>query len=89
MTTTERNKTHYLVSTNRDLHRELGNPGECGSYWTKLPKDNTYLDQLGETTSPVVELSKEMYPISYLGEGVTRELCEIGVGPYVTRRGFR
>ena len=33
-------------------------------------------------TSPVVEPSKEIYPISYLGEGVTRELCEIGVGPY-------
>ena len=33
-------------------------------------------------TSPVVEPSKEIYLISYLGEGVTRELCEIGVGPY-------
>ena len=32
--------------------------------------------------SPVVEPSKEIYPISYLGKGVTRELCEIGVGPY-------
>ena len=81
-TTTERNKTHYLPSTNRDLHWELGNPDECGSYWTKLPKDNTHLDQLGEMTSPVVERSKEIYPISYLGEDVTRELCEIGVGPY-------
>ena len=79
--TTERNKTHYLTSTNRDLHQELGDPEECGSYWTKLPKDNTHPDQLDEMTSPVVEPSKEIYPISYLGEGVTRELCEIGVGP--------
>ena len=80
--TTERNKTHYLASTNRDLHWELGDPEECGSYWTKLPKDNTHPDQLDEMTSPVVEPCKKIYPISYLGEGVTRELCEIGVGPY-------
>ena len=32
--TTEKNKTHYLASTNRDLHRELGDAEECGSYWT-------------------------------------------------------
>ena len=79
---TERNKTHYLASSKRDLCHELGDPGECGSYWTKLPKTNTHLDQLDEITSPTIEPSKEIYPTSYLGEGVTRELCKIGVGPY-------
>ena len=40
------------------------------------------MDQIDEITSPTIEPSKEIYPISYLGEGVTRELCEIGIGPY-------
>ena len=42
--TTERNKIHYLASTNRDLHWGLGDPEECGTCRTKLPKDNTHSD---------------------------------------------
>ena len=80
---TEKNKTHHLAPTKRDPCHKLGNPGKCGSYWTKLPKTNTHLDQLDEITSPpTIEPPKEMYPIYYLGEGITRELCEISVGPY-------
>ena len=81
-TMTERNKTHYWAPTKRDPCHELGNPGECGSYWTKLPKTNTHLDQLDEITLPTIKPPKGLYPISYLGEGVTRKLCEISVGPY-------
>ena len=29
-----------------------------------------------------MEPSQEIYPISYLGEGVTRKLCEISIGLY-------
>ena len=81
-TMTERNKTHYLAPTKRDPCHELGNPGECRSYWTKLPKTNTHLDQLDEITLSTIKPPKGIYPISYLAEGVTRKLCEIGVGPY-------
>ena len=81
-TVTEGNKTHYLAPTKRDSCHELGNPGKCGSYWTKLPKANTDLDQLDEIPLSTMKLSKRIYPISYLGKGVTRKLCEISVGPY-------
>ena len=81
-TMTERNKTHHLAPIERDPCHELGNPGGSGSYWTKLPKTNTHLDQLDEITSPTIKPPKEIYPMSYLGEGITRELCEISVGPY-------
>ena len=47
-TMTKENKTHYLAPTKRDPCHELGNSGECGSYWTKLPRDNTHLDQLDD-----------------------------------------
>ena len=78
---TERNKTHYLAPTKSDPCHELRNPGECGSYWTKLPKTNTHLDQLDEITLTTIKPPKGIYPISYLGEGVTRKLCGISVGP--------
>ena len=81
-TMTERNKTHNLAPTKRDPCHELGNPGECGSYWTKLPKTDTHLDQLDEITLSTIKPPKGIYPISYYGEGVTRKLCEISVGPY-------
>ena len=81
-TVTKGNKTHYLAPTKKDLCHELGNPGECGSYWTKLPKDNTHLDQLDEIPLPTMEPSWELYPIFYLEEGVTRKLCKISIGPY-------
>ena len=54
---TKGNKTHYLAPTKRDPCHELGNPGECGSYWTKLPRDNTYLDQLDEIPLQTMEPS--------------------------------
>ena len=71
-----------MAPTKRDLCHKLGNSGECGNYWTKLPKTNTHLNQLDGITSPTIDPSKEVYPISYLEEGITRELCEVGVGPY-------
>ena len=37
-TVTKGNKTYYLAPTKRDPCHELGNPGECGSYWTKSLK---------------------------------------------------
>ena len=79
---TERNKTHYLAPTKRDPCHELKNPGEYGSYWTKLPKTNAHLDQLDEIPLSTIKPSKGIYPVSYLREGVTRKLCEINVGPY-------
>ena len=48
----------------------------------QAPKTNTHLDQLDEITSPTIEPPKIIHPISYLGEGVTRKLCEISVGPH-------
>ena len=81
-TETKGNKTHYLAPTKRDPCHELGDPRECGSYWTKLPKGNTHLDQLDEIPLPTIEPSQEIHPISYLGEGVTRKLCEISGDPY-------
>ena len=71
-----------MAPTKRDPCRELGNPWESGSYWTKLPKDNTHLDQLDEIPLPTIEPSPEIHPISYLREGVTRKLCEISSAPY-------
>ena len=73
-TMTERNKTHYLAPTKRDPCHELGNQGECGSYWTKLPKTNTHLDQLDEITSPKIEPPKGIYPY-LIWEKVEPESC--------------
>ena len=59
-TVTKGNKTHYLAPTKRDPYHELGDPRECGSYWTKLAKCNTHLDQLDEIPLPTIEPSQEM-----------------------------
>ena len=41
-----------------------------------------HLDQLDEIPLSTIKPSKGIYPTPYLGEGVTRKLCEISVGPY-------
>ena len=62
-------------------HPELGDPDECGSYWIKLPKDNTSLEQPDRVPLPKKKPLQEMYTMSCSEEGITRELCEIYKGP--------
>ena len=66
-----------MAPTKRDPCRELGDPDKCGSYWTKLSRGNTCLNELDEIPLPTLKHPQKTHPISYLGDGVNRQLCEI------------
>ena len=73
---------HSVTTMTKGNKIQLGDPRECGSYWTKFPKGYTHLDQLDEIPLPTIEPSHEIFPMSYLGEGVTRKLCKISSSPH-------
>ena len=77
-----KDKACCLIHVEGKDHPELGDPDECGSYWIKLPKDGSSLDQSDEISLMKRKLLQEMGTMSCPEEGVTRELCEICKGPY-------
>ena len=77
-----KDKTNDLVHIEDKNHPTLGDPDECGSYWTKCPKDDSPLDSSNEELLLKQKLLQEISTTACLEEGVTRELCQICKGPY-------
>ena len=77
-----KNKAYDLVHIADENHPTLGDPDECGSYWTKHPKDDSPLDSSNEELLLKQKLLQEIATTACPEEGVIRELYRICKGPY-------
>ena len=77
-----KDKAYDLVHIEDENHPILGDTDECGSYWTKWPKDDCPLDSSNEELLLKQNLLQEIATTAYPEEGVTRELCQICKGLY-------
>ena len=77
-----KDKVYDLVHIEDKNHPTLGDPDECGSYWTKCPKDDSPLDSSNEELLLKQKLLQEIGTTTCREEGVTRELCQTCKGPY-------
>ena len=77
-----KDKAYDLVHIEDENHPTLGDPDECGSYWTKCPNGDSTLDSSNEELLLKQKLLQEIAATACPEEGVTRELCQIHKGPY-------
>ena len=78
-----KDKAYDLVHIEDKNLPTLGDPDECGIYWTKRPKDDSPLDSSNEELLLKQKLLQDIGTTACPEEGVTRELCQISKGPYV------
>ena len=81
-TTNTKDKAYDLIHIENENHPTLGDPDECGSYWTKHPNERSALDLSKEKLLLKQKLLQEMAITTCPEEGVARELCQISKGPY-------
>ena len=77
-----KDKAYDLIHIEDENHPTLGDPDECGSYWTKHPNGSSALDLSNEELLLKQKLLQEIAATVCSEEGVTRELCQICKGPY-------
>ena len=81
-TTNTKDKAYDLIHIEDENHPTLGDPDECGSYWTKCPNGRSTLGLSKEKLLLKQKLLQEMAITTCPEEGVARELCQICKGPY-------
>ena len=77
-----KDKAYDPIHIEDENHPTLGDPDECGSYWTKCSNGESTLDSSNEELLLKQTLLQEMTTTACPEEGITRELCQIHKGPY-------